>query len=52
VAEETWLDVFGPEWLAQERIVEEIDLPNGEVVRRAPVGVDAPELVRGLRARR
>jgi hypothetical protein len=40
VPEQTRLDVRGQKRLAEERIVLEIDLPDGEIVRCAPVGVD------------
>src|SRR2546427_13129453 len=45
--EEPRLGVRGPERLAQERIGLEIDLSDGEVVRRAPTGVQQVELVAG-----
>ena len=32
---------------AQQRVVEQVDLADREIVRRAPVGVDASELLRG-----
>ncbi len=37
--EEAPLHVFGLERLTQQRVVEEIDLPHGQVVGRSPVGV-------------
>ena len=49
VAEEPRLDVLGSERLAQERVVEEVDLPDREVVRRPPVGIDPCELGRARR---
>ena len=49
VAEQPRLHVLRQQRLAQERVVEEVDLPDGEVVRGAPVRVDAAQLV-GLRA--
>ena len=49
MAEKPRLDVLGPERLAQERIVEQVDLTDREVVGRAPVGVDRIEL--GVRQR-
>ena len=33
----------------EQRVVEEVDLPDGQVVRRPPVRVDASELVIGER---
>ena len=50
VAEQPRLHVLRLQRLAQERVVEEVDLPDGEVVRGAPVGVDAAQLV-GLERR-
>ena len=46
VAEQPRLDVLRPQRLAEQRVVEQVDLPDGEVVRRAPPGVDEPQLVR------
>ncbi len=46
VAEQTGLDVLGPQGLPQQGVVEQVDLTDRQVVRRAPVGVDAPQLVR------
>src|SRR4051812_49411885 len=40
VAEQAWLDVLADERLAQERIVEQVDLADGEVVRGAPPGIE------------
>jgi hypothetical protein len=45
VPEEPRFDVLGPQRLPQERVVEQVDLSDREVVRRAPVPVDALELV-------
>src|SRR5439155_10852140 len=50
VPEEPRLHVLGAERLAQERVVEQVDLPDGEVVGRAPVGIEEPELLRRKRA--
>ena len=44
VAQEPGLDVLRPERLAQERVVQEVDLADREVVRGAPVGVDPLEI--------
>jgi len=44
MAEQTRLDVLGPQGLAQQGIVQEIDLPDGEVVRGAPVAIEEIEL--------
>ena len=45
VAEQPRLHVLGRERLAQERVVEQVDLADGEVVRRAPVRVEEPKLL-------
>jgi hypothetical protein len=46
MAEQPRLDVLDRQRLAQERVVEEVDLADRQVVGRAPVGVDERELVR------
>ena len=43
VPEEARLDVVDDEGLPQQRVVEQVDLADGEVVRRAPPRVHAPE---------
>ena len=50
VTEEPRLDVLRRERLAQERIVEQVDLADGEVVGRAPVRVEQAQLF-GFHAR-
>jgi hypothetical protein len=52
VAEQPRLDVLEPQRLAQQRVVQQVDLSDREVVRRPPVGVDAIELLGAERARR
>src|SRR5205085_9862766 len=47
VAEEARLGVLELEGLAEKRIVEQIDLTDGEVVRGPPPGVHAVKLVVG-----
>src|SRR3954453_12038864 len=49
VAEQARLDVLRLEPLLQERVVEQVDLADGEVVGRAPVSVDQLELLVGER---
>ena len=44
VAEQPRLDVLASERPSQERIVEQVDLADGEVVRRAPERVDFCQL--------
>ena len=51
VAEQTWLDVIERERLAQQRIGEQINLPDREIVRGAPIRVDAMQCVVGERSR-
>ena len=46
VAEQPRLDVLPLQRLLQERVVEQIDLPDREVVGGPPVGVELAELVR------
>ena len=46
VAEQARLDVLGQERLPEQRVVEQVDLADREVVGGAPVGVDQPELIR------
>ena len=50
VPEQARLDVLRPQRLAEQRVVEEVDLPDGEVVGRAPVGVEEVQLLGGERA--
>ena len=45
MAEQPWLDVLGRKRLLQERVVQEIDLADRQVVRGAPVRVDQAQLV-------
>src|SRR5436190_22872322 len=47
MAEQARLDVLGPKRLPKQRIVLQIDLTDGEIVRGAKVRVDASELVTG-----
>jgi hypothetical protein len=42
MAEQPRLDVARLERTAQQRIVEQVDLADAEVVRRPPVSVDQP----------
>ena len=44
VAQQAWLDVLGPERFSQQRIVEQVDLTDREIVRRAPVVVQGDDL--------
>jgi hypothetical protein len=45
VSEEAWLDVVGDERPLQQRVVEQVDLPDRQVVGGPPVRVDQLELV-------
>jgi hypothetical protein len=45
VAEEPWLDVLWSERLAEQRVVEQVDLADREIVGRAPPRVQEPELL-------
>jgi hypothetical protein len=46
VAEQARLDVCQRQWLAQQRIVEQVDLPDGEIVGRAPPAMQASQVLR------
>ena len=45
MAKQARLDVLGAQRLAQQRIVHQINLSDGQVVGSAPVGVDELELM-------
>ncbi len=45
VAEQSRLGVLCAQWLPQERVGQQVDLADRQVVRGTPVGVDEPELV-------
>ena len=45
VAEQSWLDVSGAERLGEQGVCGEIDLPDRQVVGRAPVSVQGGQLV-------
>ena len=47
MAEQPWLDVFFLQRLFQERVIQEVDLPHGKVIRRAPPGVHLAEEIGG-----
>jgi hypothetical protein len=49
VAEQPRLDVRRSQRLGEQRIIEQVDLPYGQVVRRAPIGVDVRECVHDRR---
>ena len=49
VAQQPRLHVLGSERLAEEGVVQQVDLPHREVVRGAPVGVDGLKLGAGRR---
>ena len=51
VAEQPRLDVLVAQRLAHQRVVEQIDLPHGEVVGGTPVGVDQVKVATGKRPR-
>ena len=48
--EQPRLDVLGLQRLSQQRVVQQVDLADREVVGRAPVGVDEGELLGGQRS--
>jgi hypothetical protein len=45
VPQQPWLDVLVPEGLVQQRVAEQVDLTDRQVVRRPPVAIDAVQLV-------
>jgi hypothetical protein len=47
VAEEAGLHVLRPQRLGQQRVVQEVDLSDREVVGRPPPGVETIEIGRG-----
>src|SRR5262249_22219459 len=49
VAQKSRLDVLPLEWLLQEGIVEEVDLPDRKGVQGPPVGVHLAQFIRGKR---
>ena len=48
VAEQARLDVLGAERLAEQRVLVQVDLSDGQVIGRAPPGIDGAHLV-GIR---
>ena len=52
VTEQPRLDVFGGQRLAQQRVVQQVDLADRQVIGGAPVGVDQGEFVIGQRGSR
>lgn len=51
VSQQAGLDVACGERIAQQGIVQQVDLAHRQVVRGAPVGVDLSDFLRGERAR-
>jgi hypothetical protein len=49
VAEQPRLDMLQRKRLLEQCIIEQIDLPYGQVVRRPPPGMDAPQIFGGGR---
>jgi hypothetical protein len=47
VSQQTGFDVFWFEGLAQERIVHQVDLPDGEIIGCSPVTVKQGEIMVG-----
>jgi hypothetical protein len=47
VAEQPRLDVFRPQRLTKEWIVEQVDLADREIVGGTPVGIETPKLICG-----
>ena len=49
MSEQARLHVFGSKTLTQQRVRHQIDLTDGQVVRRPPIRVESPELFRSQR---
>ena len=47
VAEQTRLDIFQSEGPAEQRVIEKIDLSDGKIIGRTPIGLDTLELFGG-----
>ena len=47
MSEQARLDMFESEWPSQQGIFVEVNLPDGEIIRRAPVSVHRPQQLRG-----
>ena len=52
VAEQPRFDVLGRQGLAQQRVVQQVDLPHGQVIGGPPVGVEQGDLGVGDRCQR
>jgi hypothetical protein len=49
VAKETVLDVLGLEWLTKQRVLEQVEHADAEIIASAPVGIDLAMFLRGKR---
>ena len=47
MAEQARLDVLGPQLFLQQRIIEQVDLADGQIIGGAPIAVDQIEVVLG-----
>src|SRR5690348_16999318 len=45
MSEQTRLDMLGLQRLAKQRVVVQIDLPHGEIIRRPPIRIHSAQLV-------
>jgi hypothetical protein len=46
VAEQPGLDVLRSQWFAEQRVVEQVDLTDRQVIRSPPIGIDPAEVLR------
>lgn len=51
MSEQPWLDVLKGQRLAQERVIQQIDLANRQVARRAPITIKEFQLALNRRCR-
>ncbi len=45
LTQQTRLDVLSTKWFTQERVGEQVDLSDGQIVRGSPVGVDQVQII-------
>jgi hypothetical protein len=46
MAEQSGLDVLDLEWLLEQRVVHQVNLPNRKIIRRPPVSMHPAEFFR------
>jgi hypothetical protein len=45
MAEQPWLDMFPAQRFPQQGVIEQINLPYRQIIRRSPVCVDLPQFL-------